>query len=295
MSNPNPSHGDHPSTYFVQNRSNRSELTRLHGQDRMLTSGMGGVLSEQADPALFQQVLDVGCGTGNWLIETAKVYPHMTRLIGVDISERVITYAHTQAVAQQLDKRVEFRIMDALRLLDFPEQSFDLVNQRLGVSYLRTWDWAKLFSEFRRVTRPGGIVRVTEGEIIVDSSSPALLHLNHLLVQALHEAGHYFTPEGDGVTNQLPQLLQRNGFEHVQTYSHALVYRGGTEQGQALYEDTRHLFQSIVPFLRKWTRVPETYEETYQQMLNEMQRPDFSATWRLLTVWGRVPEVKVEE
>ena len=44
-----------------------------------------------------------------------------------------------------------------------------------------------------------------------------------------------------------------------------------------------------MPFLRKWIRVPEDYEEIYQQMLGEMQQPDFAATWALLTAWGTVP------
>ena len=36
----------------------------------------------------------------------------------------------------------------------------------------------------------------------------------------------------------------------------------------------------------KWTSVPDDYEEIYQQMLTEMQQPDFVATWTLLTAWG---------
>ena len=38
--------------------------------------------------------------------------------------------------------------------------------------------------------------------------------------------------------------------------------------------------------MRKWTRVPEDYEEIYQHMLSEMQQPDFVATMGLLTAWG---------
>lgn len=41
-----------------------------------------------------------------------------------------------------------------------------------------------------------------------------------------------------------------------------------------------------MPFLRKWTRVPDDYEAIYQQMLCEMQQPDFVATWGMLTAWG---------
>jgi ubiquinone/menaquinone biosynthesis C-methylase UbiE len=104
-------------------------------------------------------VLDVGCGTGNWLIEAAKAYPTMSLLIGIDISAKMVKYACEQAEEQQVNDRVEFHTMDALRLLEFPDKYFDLVNLRLGVSYLRTWDWPKLLQELQRVTRSGGVIR----------------------------------------------------------------------------------------------------------------------------------------
>src|SRR5581483_7534383 len=108
---------EHPSTYFVQDRSDEEELTRIIAQDRILTSGMGGVLVEQPDPAAFGRVLDVSCGTGGWLIEVAKSYPTITSLVGVDVSRRMIEYAQTQAATQLVSDRVEFRTMDALRML----------------------------------------------------------------------------------------------------------------------------------------------------------------------------------
>jgi tRNA G46 methylase TrmB len=72
------------STYFVPDRYRQKELARLKIQDRMITTSMGGVLPEQENPTLFHRVLDIGCGTGGWLIEAAKVYPSMLRLVGID-------------------------------------------------------------------------------------------------------------------------------------------------------------------------------------------------------------------
>ena len=53
-----------------------------------------------------------------------------------------------------------------------------------------------------------------------------------------------------------------------------------------------HSFRNLLPFFRKWARVPEQYEEIYQQMLEEMKQPDFEGEWILLTVWGRNPAKK---
>jgi ubiquinone/menaquinone biosynthesis C-methylase UbiE len=288
MPTPQDSHREHPSTYFVQDRSNQDEMTRLHIQDQMITAGMGGVLPEQPDPALFHRVLDVGCGTGDWLIEAAKTYPTMKLLVGVDISGKMLDYARAQAEAQQVSDRVQFASMDALRMLEFPPAYFDLVNQRFGWSYLRTWDWPKLLQEYQRVTRFKGVIRITECDIIAESSSPALLQMERILFEALRQAGHFFTPNLDGVTSELARLLQQYGLQEVQTCAHTLEYQADTVQTRLFYEDVKHAFRTLLPFLRKWTRVPDDYEDIYQQMLTEIQQPDFTATWRLLTAWGSV-------
>jgi ubiquinone/menaquinone biosynthesis C-methylase UbiE len=290
MSTPSHSRREHSSTYVVQDLSSEEELTRLRIQEEIATASMGGVLPEQPDPASFQRVLDVGCGTGGWLIETAKTYPTISLLIGVDISSKMLEYARAQAEAEQVSDRVQFAVMDALRMLEFPRHYFDLVNQRFGVSYLRTWDWPKLLAEFQRVTTPGGVIRLTEGDILPENTSPALTQLFHLLLQAFYQSGHLFTPESDGITGQLAHLLPRHGVQHVQTRSYTGEGRAGTIEGQRFYEDMSRIFRTVLPFLRKWTRVPDDYERIYQQALSEMQQPDFVESGRILTAWGNTPE-----
>jgi ubiquinone/menaquinone biosynthesis C-methylase UbiE len=279
---------EHPNTYFVQERSNQDEVQRLGLQGHLLTKGMGGVLAEQPETRIFRRVLDVGCGTGDWLLSVAERYPAMS-LFGVDVSRTMIDYSRTQAEAQGMTDRIEFRVMDALRMLEFPRGYFDLVNQRLGMSYLRTWDWPNLFQEYQRVTRPGGIIRITEPEMVIESRSQALGQLYDLVLDAFFHAGHLFEHESAGVTSRLAGLLKQSGLQQVQTKEHVLQFRSGTEEGQLFLEDIKRGFRTVVPFLRKWARVPENYEVLYQQTLAEMQEPEFSATWRLLTAWGVRP------
>lgn len=292
MSTPLDPRPEHPSTYFVQDRSNEDELTRLHVQDQMVTASMGGVLPEQTDTTIFQRVLDVGCATGDWLIQAAKTYPTMMQLVGVDVSRKMVAYARARAEEEQVSDRVEFLTMDALLMLEFPVDFFDLVNQRLGASYLRTWDWPKLLAEYRRVTRPGGVIRITEGNTIT-CNSPALTRLWDLFLQASYRAGHFFSPDGDSVSSQLERLLrQYGGLPTVQTSSHTLEYHAGTPEGQRLFEDMRLAFRTLEPFLRKWLQLPDDYQETYQQMLREMQQPDFVSIGHLLTAWGECDTIE---
>jgi ubiquinone/menaquinone biosynthesis C-methylase UbiE len=276
-------------TYFVPDRENRQELMRLQIQDQMFTASMGGVLPEQPDPGRFRRVLDVGCGTGGWLIEVAKTYPGSERLVGIDVSRQMIASARQEARAEMVNDRVEFRLMDALQMLEFPSDSFDLVNHRLAQSWLRTWDWPKLLSEYRRVTCPGGVIRLTEGDMVTQSSSPALIHLYELLLDAFYHAGHYFTRMPDGVTSQLARLLHQFGVEDVQAQRHILSYRAGTPEGERAAEDMRLVFRTIAPYLRKWGQMPDDYEALYRQMLQEVEQPDFVAMCHLITAWGTKP------
>ncbi|MBA2680370.1 MAG: methyltransferase domain-containing protein [Ktedonobacteraceae bacterium] len=278
-----------PSTYFVQDRSNESELNRVEVQGRMITASMGGVLPEQSDPSIFERVLDVGCGAGDWLIEVARTYPTASLLIGVDVSRRMIEYARTQVQAQQVGDKVEFHMMDASRTLEFPAQFFDLVNERFATSYMRTWDWLNLLGEFQRVTKPGGVIRITEPDAFVESTSPALSLYYELFMKAMYQAGHLFTQERDGLKKRLPSLLHQSGVQNVQTREYTLEYRMGTPEWQNFYNDVAYGLRTLVPFLRKWTQVPDDYDTICQQALDEIKQPDFVATWRLLTAWGNVP------
>jgi ubiquinone/menaquinone biosynthesis C-methylase UbiE len=201
----------------------------------------------------------------------------------------MVEHARAQAIAKGMADRIELRVMDALRMLEFPRGYFDLVNQRLGMSYLRTWDWPNLLQEYQRVIQFGGIIRVTEPEIVIESSSQALTHLYDLVLDAFFHAGHLFERESRGVTGRLAGLLHQSGLQQVQTREHVLSFPIGTEEGQLLFEDIRRGFRTVMPFLRKWTQVPGDYEAVYQRVLAEMQEPDFVATWKLLTAWGTNP------
>ncbi|MBO0780861.1 MAG: methyltransferase domain-containing protein [Ktedonobacteraceae bacterium] len=286
---PQPPKREHPSTYVVQDRENERELRRLTIQDQMITNGMGGVLPEQPDPTIFQRVLDVGCGTGGWAMEAARNDPAMS-VVGIDISQRMMEYARAQAAAQHLGDQVEFQVMDALRILEFPDAFFDLVNLRFGISFLRTWDWPKMLSELLRVTRPGGIIRVTDEEVIHLSNSPALTQFWELFQLSFYRAGHLFANTTSGLTDHLPRLLTQHGCQSVQAKAHALALPARTPEGQAYYDDVEHVVQTTRPFLQKWAgSAAREYDDLRQRILEEMQRPDFRATWNLLTVWGTKP------
>jgi ubiquinone/menaquinone biosynthesis C-methylase UbiE len=284
-----PGKQENPSTYIVADRENQSELVRLTVQDRLLTASMGGVLAEQEKPESLRRVLDIGCGTGGWALEVAQTYPEVALVAGIDISQRMIAYAREQAEHQQVTQRTEFHVMDALRMLEFPASFFDLVNMRLGGSWLRTWDWAKLLGEIVRILRPKGVVRITEQEIMHRRSSQAATRINEMVLNAFYRAGHLFEPKSTSLTERLPTLLTRHGFIQVQSRAHVLTYRAGMPETQMYNEDMIAASRTLRPFLEKWGCLSPDYEELCQQLVEEAQSPDFSSVWHFQTIWGIKP------
>jgi ubiquinone/menaquinone biosynthesis C-methylase UbiE len=283
----NPEKKEHPNTYYAQNSQNEEELVRLTVQGKIITEAMGGLLSEQPAPTIFRRVLDVGCGPGEWIIEAAKTYPEMS-LIGIDISRRMIEYAREQAAQQHVENRIEFHVMDALRMLEFPAGFFDLVNLRCAQGFMRTWDWPKMISELLRVCYPGGVVRVTNAEAGGQTNSAALAQFFELFQASLFQAGNFFEQAPNGLTAHLAPLLKQHGCKSVQTKSYSVVYHANTPEGDAYFEDMKRSFRTLRPFIQKWHPAIKNfdYDAICKQALSEIQHSDFYSTWNLLTAWG---------
>jgi ubiquinone/menaquinone biosynthesis C-methylase UbiE len=274
-------------TYLVQDQQNEVELHRLVNQDRFVTASMGGVLPEQSDPLAFRRVLDIACGPGGWVIEVARTYPEIS-LVGIDYNQRYLAYAREQAEARHLDDRVEFRVMDALGILAFPDAYFDLVNMRFAISFVRTWEWPRLLMHMMRVLRPGGVIRLTDEEVIHRSTSKGAMQFCEMLLCALFRSGHLFTQDSSGLTAHLAPLLSQAGCQDVQTRAYVLQFRAGTPEGQAYAKDGEYLLRTFRPFLHKWGCMSKEYDD--QRTLAEIRHPDFSAQWHLLTAWGTKPK-----
>lgn len=279
----------HSGTYFVQGGATAREIARLQIQDGIITSAMGGALAEQPQPSRFREILDIGCGTGGWLIELARAVSPLSLLVGIDINPTMLAYAASQAQAQQVSERIHWQEMDALGTLDFATETFDLVNLRFGSSFVRTWDWLRLLLECRRVCKPSGVIRITDADLRVQSSSAALTEVFDQILEAFYRAGRLFTPQGDSLILQLAPLLERAGLQHVETRVRERRCQAATAEGQAVFTDIDYLLRTIGPFLRKWTRVPDNYDQLCQQALSDMQQQDFVTTSTLLTCWGTKP------
>lgn len=271
-------------TYFVPNNERKGEIARLLIEDGMYTASMGGPLAEQADPEALRDVLDIACGIGDWALEVAARYPAIS-LVGIDINQEIINLARARAATKKGRRRVTFQVMDALDGLAFADKSFDLVNMRLGSTFLRIWDWPVLLNEILRVLRPGGIVRLSEIEIAQQSSSQAHADWFELLLIAEFHAGRLFERTGSGLTARLPGLLRHFGVRQVQSKIYPCVFESGTLSGETYYNYVLHS-HTLLPFLQKWGAAQQDVETIYRQTLADIQQSAFRASWNIHTVWG---------
>jgi len=275
-------------TYTIDAES-ATEMARLVNHDLLLTQSMGGLFSERADLSNIHDILDIACGPGGWVLEVARTYPEIS-VTGIDISQTMVEYARAYAKARGL-ANAHFRVMDALKPLDFPSASFDLVNARALVGFMYPQAWPVLLQETLRICRPGGIVRLTEGEMPI-TNSPAFEKLSGLLLQALHLAKRNFSPDGRhlGITPMLGRLLHDAGFQNIQKKVHFFDFSAGTPAHEGFYQDFMVAFQLLLPFLSKMELITkEEFDQVYQQMLAEMLSNDFLSIAFVLTVWGEKP------
>ena len=202
---------------FIQDSG--AELARVIALERVLTRGMGGLLPEQPNlstlMASHHRILDVACGPGGWALDLVQAYPHL-QVEGFDIDPRMIDYANSQARVAGLDN-ARFRVMNAAGPLDYPDDYFDLVNAR-WLAVIPTTVYERAVRELARITRPGGIIRLTENEQYSISNGPAFERLSGMFLQAVKRAGNTLSPDGrsTGLTPLLPRFLQNAGCENIQ-------------------------------------------------------------------------------
>jgi len=130
---------------------------RLH--ERVTLEGSDGEKEFDRDALKItkgKQVLDIGCGSGEFTFNVAK---NAKRVVGIDISATALRLARRHLGESKLTN-VELRFGD-VRQLPFPEKSFAVVYSRRGPASENLHN----LSEVRRVLRDGGaFLEITIGE-----------------------------------------------------------------------------------------------------------------------------------
>lgn len=284
-----PTDPPHRRNVYSIDTDNAAEVARVSRRDRFFIKNMGGLFPELANLSSVHDILDVACGPGEWTLETAITYPDI-QVMGIDRSPLKIAYAQAAANDKGLDN-IRFKEMDIPQLLDFPDNSFDIINGRFLCDSLFATDWSRLLQECVRIARPGGTIRLVDSEFGLSNSS-ASERLNALIADALKKAGQSFSPDGRhiGITPMLGRLLRDAGCRNIQRMAHAIDYSFGAGASKEAFQAAMTGYKLAQPFLiRTGVTTQKEMDRLYQQAMEEIQSTHYCALGICITTWGEVP------
>lgn len=116
-----------------------------------------------------KKILDIGTGTGDFAIIAAK-YTN-AKIIGVDLSKKMIDVGKRKVNKKNLNKRISFKIADAEKL-PFKKNSFDVITSGFVVRNFENMQ--KGLSEMYRVLNKEGVI------LILEPSNPSKFPLKQI-------------------------------------------------------------------------------------------------------------------
>lgn len=282
---------DQTGNYYILGDSH-AEMVHLIESDRSFTRSMGGLLPEQPEEILLglNDVLDIGCGPGGWVLELAQQFPDI-QVSGLDISAGMIDYARVLARASHLEN-AHFHVGNALEPLDFPDASFDLVNARQLEGVIPTASWPGLLQEMVRVTRPGGTVRLAGNEWGV-TNSLAFETVHALTLQGNLAFGLNHGPDARtwGLINMASRYLRDAGCVQIQEHPSFLDFSADALQHQDASKMWIISAELLGPFfLSAGVTTAAPYEQLKRQLSIELAEESFRGIIYTMTVWGHKPE-----
>jgi len=102
------------------------------------------------------RVLDIGCGTGNLLIEVGR---RGSKGVGSDINKLMLAVAQKESIKHNLGRRLKFIKGNALNF-QISEEPFDLVVSTLMISELQPEELTEFVRNAAKFVKSGGMVAI---------------------------------------------------------------------------------------------------------------------------------------
>ncbi|MGP1481495.1 MAG: bifunctional demethylmenaquinone methyltransferase/2-methoxy-6-polyprenyl-1,4-benzoquinol methylase UbiE [Hoylesella enoeca] len=173
---------------------------------------------KQLLPFAPKTVLDIATGTGDFAILAAQML-QPSRLVGVDISQRMMDIGQKKVAEAELQGIISFEKEDCLSL-SFADKTFDAVTAAFGIRNFQDLD--RGLTEMCRVLKKGGHLSIVELTAPISAPmrwlfkvySHTFLPLYGRLISKDKEAYRYLTatieafPQGD----RMVDILRKAGF-----------------------------------------------------------------------------------
>jgi arsenite methyltransferase len=123
-----------------------------------------------------REILEVGCGIGVGPVLAARSYG--CRVVGVDLSERMVEWSRRRAREERVPDLVDLRVADVLAL-PFEDGRFDATICESVLAFVA--DKEQAIREMVRVTKPGGYVGLNEMFLLTETPSAQVAALAGLM------------------------------------------------------------------------------------------------------------------
>lgn len=168
-----------------------------------------------------RDVLDIGCGAGNWSVKLLGLLPNLNVTL-LDLSRPMLDRAQQRVTAAGATSAT--CVQSDVRSATFADAAFDVMVAGAVLHHLRDeHEWRETFATLRRWLRPGGSLWIYD---LVAHESPAIerlmrarygQHLESINGPAYREKVFAYSDAEDSprpVTFQC-EVLRRSGFAHV--------------------------------------------------------------------------------
>jgi len=227
-------------------------------------------------------VLDLGCGTGEFAGRFAELFPR-ARVLGVELHEPHVRLASERHAP--LGARVTFRVGDAFQL-DCPDDAFDLSACR---HVLQAVPHAELvLAEMKRVTRPGGWLH-----LLVEDYGMLHFHPTERDIDAFFRAGAITYGERTGTDMRIGRRtvseLRKLGLADLRVdYLTIDTLRVPPAVLASIFTAWRDGYSTS---LAEHTELsPEEIRASFEDILHCLDNADGYAVWHVPVVRGRVTE-----
>ncbi|CAG8472896.1 11377_t:CDS:2 [Paraglomus occultum] len=238
----------------------QEEIKRAHEQtciDNTIWNGSySAPISENL--SLGASVLDVGCGAGSWMINTALDYPKSV-FVGVDI---------IPIFSEDRPPNTVFLKCNVLDGLPFPDNTFDFVRQTYLIISMDWQSWKeKVVKELIRVTKPGGYIEIMD--VDGESTNPGIMcrKIEYYLYEHMRKAG--INPRsGQDVIKVFNEFDDKVIVAPIEERTYHLGKKAG-EIGKATLKCIADAYRTMKII---FTHIMEITEEEFEQLLIDFEK-----------------------